>query len=539
MAEALSEIVVAAKDDVNKNLQISCLYTPDDLIEFLKNIDETSGLTKSNKKKLEKIFELIRYPVTVVCEGEYVDKTYRDTYYAYFASKYTSFNKNCKRLAFFQGEVEPKKWFQYDSDTEKYLQERFIGVCILRPLKVGKIGRTVLDPAKLDIKSAYIRTTKFNFIILGHDLTTVGFTYSSQDSETMTCAEITVWNILEYFGNRYPEYRSILPSQLIGELERLSTERVLPSRGLHYSQVSELLKAFGFSPRLYARSAYGEDKQAEKAFKKTFHYYVESGIPLAVGVSGKKGTANIAHSVVCIGHGSRRKDLRDVELNKLSESSEYKYIDSADLYEEYVVMDDNRPPYGIMPFNKLIAYDDAKIDVFAVPLYRRVFLEARDASAVIMTIFKHKDIGFTSVIPSLEEPVDDKNPLVVRIFLTSSRKYRSFRGRHAGSADVAAFYSTFLFPKFVWVAEISTYSAYQKKKVYGEIVLDATAGRMSHIDSLIMVRYLDRVGYRTPSEGIRTVFDRLRHRTKSATYPYDMYESNLKECGGYGKYEEL
>ena len=287
MAEELSQMVTPSENNVNGTIQIYCLDNSDDIINFLKDICEDNGLTRSSQEELEKIFEMIKYPFTVVCEQEYVDRPYRDTYYAYFASKYTNFSKNCKRLAFFQGKVEEEKLFHYDSDTETYLQEHFVGVCVLRPLKVGKIGRTILDPTKLENGHAYIRTTKFNFIILGHDLTADGFTYSSQDSETMTCSEITVWNILEYFGNRYSEYRSVLPSQIIGELERISTERVLPSRGLHYSQVSELLKAFGFSPRLYARKAY--EKEAPKGidFKKTFHYYVESGIPLAVGVSAK------------------------------------------------------------------------------------------------------------------------------------------------------------------------------------------------------------------------------------------------------------
>ena len=55
----------------------------------------------------------------------------------------------------------------------------------------------------------------------------------------------------------------------------------------------------------------------------------------------------------------------------------------------------------------------------------------------------------------------------------------------------------FGFPKFIWVAEISTYASYVENKVYGEIVIDATSSRMSHIDrSLIMIRYLDHIGYK-------------------------------------------
>ena len=519
-----------------RNVEIFTLDSEDDVIEFLMAIQETTGLTESNRVRICQIFEMIQYPFTVVFEREYVDKLYRDTYYAYFASKHTRFAKNCKRLAFFQGYIDPEKFYVFDENTEDILKKSFVGICILKPIKVGKIGRTLLDPTKLKIGSSYVRTTRFEFIIMGHNLSIDAFPYSSQDSETMTCAETTVWSILEYFGTRYSEYRTVLPSQLISELERISQERILPSRGLDYYKVSELLKIFGFSPRLYARSAFEKKKNQSEDFKKIFHYYVESGIPLAVGVSGKSDGADVKHSVVCIGHGGNRKAIKEVASIAVGE---YKYIDSADLYDDYVIMDDNQQPYKVEPFNALTKYDNSRIVVFAVPLYKRAFLEANDASVLITEIFKHRDIGFSKIVPNIDEKVDDDNPLVLRIFLTSSRKYRSFRAKHEKERAAKYFYGTFQFPKFIWVAEISTYASYKQNKVYGEIVIDATSSRMSHIDSLIMIRYLDHVGYRLPNEGTRQVMDRLKHRATSFTFPYVMYENNLKKSGGFRNDEKV
>lgn len=519
-----------------QNFEIFTLDGEEDIIEFLRDIYETEGLTESNRIRICQIFEMIQYPFTVVVEAEYVDKLYRDTYYAYFASKHTQYAKNCKRISFFQGYIEPEKFYRFDEDIENDLQKRFVGICVLKPIKVGKIGRTLLDPTKLKFNESYVRTTRFEFIILGHNLAVEAYPYSSQDSETMTCAETTVWSILEYFGTRYSEYRTILPSQLISELERISQERILPSRGLDYYKVSELLKIFGFSPRLYARDAFEKQQKQPENFKKIFHYYVESGIPLAVGISGKFDGADVKHSIVCIGHGSQRKDIKDVSLMSVGE---YKYIDSADLYDQYVTMDDNQQPYKVEPFHSLTKYDNSKIVVFAVPLYKRAFLEANDASVLITEIFKHKNIGFANIVSQIGEIIDDENPLIIRIYLTSSRKYRSFRAKHENEMAVRNFYGTFQFPKFIWVAEISTYASYVKNKVYGDIVIDATSSRMSHIDSLIMIRYLDHVGYKMPNEGIKEVTDRLKHRINGYIFPYAMYENNLKRSGGCSNDEKI
>ena len=53
--------------------------------------------------------------------------------------------------------------------------------------------------------------------------------------------------ILEYFGTRYPDYKTVLPNDIIAKLNSISQERILPSEGLTFLQMSDLLKAFGLN----------------------------------------------------------------------------------------------------------------------------------------------------------------------------------------------------------------------------------------------------------------------------------------------------
>ena len=84
-----------------------------------------------------------------------------------------------------------------------------------------------------------------------------GFPHSSQDAETISCAETTLWALMEYFGNKYPEYRPVLPSDIIKTLKQVSSERQVPSKGLNIQQMSFALKEYGFGTRIYSRHQYG------------------------------------------------------------------------------------------------------------------------------------------------------------------------------------------------------------------------------------------------------------------------------------------
>ncbi len=516
---------------VPDHIGIHVLYAPDEVADFLSAI-QMREMTEASVNKIIGLFRRIQTPVTVVCEDGYVDKAYRDTYYTYFASKFTQFGRDCKRLAFFQGELNPALFHQYDDGTEALLQEHFVGICVLKPIRYGEVGRTILAPAKLQLPGCYVKTAAFRFHILGHALTVEGYPYSSQDMETMTCAEVSVWSILEYYGTRYPEYRTVLPSEILRELEKLSAERVLPSRGSEFGWMSALFKTFGFTPRLYDRRAFGNDAEQRREFKKLFHYYVESGIPLAVGISGRKREEEVRHSVVCVGHGRKRRAVKAAEIRYMGEEQVYPYVDSAFLYEDYVMMDDNRIPYQVEPFGKLSGWSESEVRTFAVPLHRYVFLEAGDVSVLVNTIFTDVSLGITGLIPAMGEQVDQNNPLILRVFLTPSGTYRNFRAGHAKDASASTFYGSVRLPEYIWVAEISTYAAYLERRVYGEIIIDATSGRGSHLESLILIRYLDHLGVRAPEEkSIYAIDEGLRRRVRGLSFPYEMFSGNLTECG--------
>lgn len=158
-------------------------------------------------------------------------------------------------------------------------------------------------------------------------------------------------------------------------------------------------------------------------------------------------------------------------------------IDSADLCEEHIIMDDGQPPYAkyewksqkhnhlLPPKYTLGNYEPVTL---MVPLYKRMFLEAEDAYDVCTTALCSKIIGIRKFSPQLGSK---DNPVIIRLFMASSRNFKRKRISGFGKAneEVRAHYIETLFPRFIWVCEIYDKESYCEKKAIGEIVVDATA----------------------------------------------------------------
>ena len=459
---------------------------------------DISSLTATNPSfaVLYDIFSRIKGSFTILEEDTYVDRIYRDSYYSFYSGKHFEYDRYCRRLLLFNGIIEDIGAFYNISDTN--LQNDFIGSIVIRPLSRA-VGRTLINPYWIIYnEDYYVRTTDFIVNIFGRELEVKAFPYSMQDGETTSCAEITILNISEYYGFTYSEYHSILPSDIVSITQRLNYERRIPTSGLTYQQISRVFTEIGFSPRLYSI-----DEMPSYKFRHILHYYIESGIPIGIGLDIG---LNKKHSVVGIGHGHIYKISKPSTVypifnddRNLSNSGILWIANSADFVHEYCIMDDNKFPYGLYPVSEderagnskiktQLTIGDYKADYLMVPLYKRMYLEAADAYDICVGILSNSDMGITSALQSLPEDVkeqfydigDRDNPLIIRLFMASSRTMKYVRHKQyceIGLPDLQRLYDSTLFPKFVWICELYSIESYNASpsRAIGEIVLDATS----------------------------------------------------------------
>lgn len=463
--------------------------------------------------------------ITMVIESDHVDRQYRDSYYSYFSQKYSDFERNCIRLAFFEGEL---KYTDFMSDMSTIRKDILIGTVVLRPLNVGNIGHTLLNPHKLKI-NGYIQTCKFKIMICGRKFTIRAFPYLTQDNETMTCAETALFNLIQYYSEKYCEYRILMPSEILRTLEASYYERVLPSQGVDDVHMAKVLQAGHFHPRLYPY----KNEEAD-GFEELFYAYVESGIPFILGLP--------QHAVVCIGHGPVDFKMDHHKLSDIVSSDDFENkkiysISTARLVDEYIFMDDNEAPYVISTIDKLtvryyensdIPYEEEDIekedygennesdlgdnqskeqivytedailgmkrrfDTLLVPLYKRIFLDASRAKS----IFEEHFLQNPDFIEKLQEAYGDntwgyfeENPLVWRMYLASSNSYKDFKCKTASNTDIFQYYSSQPYPRFIWVLEIGTISTFSEHKARAEILLDATSSSNSNTWAILSIGY--------------------------------------------------
>lgn len=182
----------------------------------------------------------------------------------------------------------------------------------------------------------------------------------------------------------------------------------------------------------------------------------------------------------------------------------------------------------------MTCYEGANVTCFAVPLHKRIFLEAQDAYSIVNQILVYEnnqdEFSFLDVLEKTGETVSEQNPVVMRLLLASSRNYRRYRAANGESQTNAEFYSELRCPKFIWVAEFSTYDAYKQGKAYGEIVIDATAARHEeNTNSIIMIRYLSHVGVRCPGGTFEELNNMLSKKMKGMSDNFLIYKNNLKQ----------
>jgi hypothetical protein len=421
--------------------------------ETLDSIHSLLSIAKEYiRRDLTEIMDVIRDDVTCFMEYPYVEKIYRDSYYTFFSKKYNPCNRDSLRISFFAPSIKEDNFF-----TTENLDDYFFGYISLRPTTYRIIGSSFLHPKIMKNHDFVCCLCRKTVLVNGLKLIVHGFPYCGQDNESITCAEVSILNIMDYFGHKYPEYSTILPSQIAKMLSKQTFERQLPSRGINMPNISYILKKLGFGVRVYSHK--------DDDFRESLFIYIESGIPVIL--------LSEDHAVLAIG---RKRSIEKHYKSKWYSISNEKDKSYTDFFSHLLVMNDNRPPYELMDYNDS-ANNGFKISSFIVPLYSKVNMDASElkksftATLQILNDLKINEIKYLEFIRPNEN-------YIYRYFFTSSKSYKDYIAR---SKDLPYEFKMVLnksMPKFIGVVEIINERNIKMEddanKVDGIVVLDAT-----------------------------------------------------------------
>lgn len=524
------------------------------LVQALLSGDESYIHCDEFESYMKELFELIKCIMTtckdngintisIVVEDGYVDRYYRDSYYLSLSSKHFDTKRNCVRLFLFEGDINDIDYRRnYSSSNNNRLAKRCIGFISLSPFRGCNISRALLSPKYLmpedKLKGAVIRIGEYPCTMYGRRLRVKAFPYMKQDAETISCAEVTALLITDYYSLMYQEYHMALPSEIIRISGNYISQRVTPSNGMRYDQLSHVLKDLRFSPYIFE---YNQDTINDYHF--ILHSYLDSSIPVAIHLSGIDDYRSSDHSVLCIGFTDDDISIKECKItiqlaNNVNGHDTY-IIETSNLHSEYIVMDDNDIPYRILKLEIVNSiYDNGRyansrfsrnaypimkwsesnkqaiIRDMIMPLNRRMNMLAPDAKAIFMQIIS----GSLGIVSCLDRPAwngvvstcldniipgsTDSNPIIARIFMATSNSFKQKRTNDINSDchEMRRLYAELKLPRFIWVCELFSRKSYEEGLAIGEIVLDATSSGLDAFSSMIMLHYPGIIITRLPNE---------------------------------------
>ena len=453
-----------------------------EFVEDVFNIDR-----ERVKEQLEPILKTLHDDIICFIEYPYVDKFYRDSYYTFFSKKHNSYNRNSIRISFFSNKLDVDKYLQTENSE---IEKHFWGFISLRPTTYRIIGHSLISPMALKNNNFVCCLVRKTVLIYGKKLSIHGFPYCSQDNESITCSEATILNLFDYFGNKYAEYSTILPSEVAKILSRQSYQRQLPAHGLPTENISYVLKKLGFGTVVYSSDTNKKSNDIYKPdeFKDLLYTYIESGIPIIATLSTKESH----HAVLVIGREDIKEDISYTKKRLIK--SKKKQYEFSGAFNKLLVMNDNHSPYEIIDYHEPIFDSDAQtfyqFKSFIIPLYSKVHLDAFQFKQ-----FFHIVIENLQTDPETEHIKfkDENEENIYRFFLTSSKSYKDYLSNSNSISD--EFKSLTIdkaMPKFIWVGEVikgSTISL--KQEVQSIVVVDATeSGLTGHLIFATNSKYL-------------------------------------------------
>ncbi len=393
---------------------------------------------------------------SIIVEWPYYDRDYLSSYYIHHSKKLKEYSKYCYRIHF----ISP--------------ENTYIGYSLLRPVMPGRhLGRTYLDPRIVIKEKAALISGKYSSHFLGGKFEISGFPWMMQETDITVCAHIALWNVLRYYGTKYPHYES--PS--LGDVvEKVHAEwgRKTPSIGLTPVQVSDVLSAYDFFPIIRGFSRDNIQELTDELL-----VYLESEVPV-IGMSDVN-----QHAVTFVGRGSYNCELLDDDFFiRKHKSHKGNFILSTQLINSTYVMDDNLFPYAkvdrLASRQSDAAYSIGEMTYLVIPVFERMQLAYHKLYGRIETLLASKGKN--------EYAFSWQNSLrVVRIYIASANKLKEYI---AAMKDVNQILKDAVLrlplSRFVWCVDISTPDEFKQEKISGRILIDTTAGTNASEPWLLM-----------------------------------------------------
>jgi hypothetical protein len=485
------------------------------MIEILRIADPSSALFDLTKKfgsdaPLKRIFQAVlsQNCRTILQESDHKDEEWTSEYKMFYSKLFKKHSDKTIRLHFFASKLTQK-----DLTNLSKHQKTYLGFCVLRPLESQRVVNAVIKPIEdknypkrwfLLCQHVYpVEITTGQGIT--HKLDVEGFAFIQQDGQLGCCSHVALAMADRFLVKKEKTKRKHKPHDpyLVGDIVKSissvsEVQRLIPTEGLRPMQISEALKKMGYSPLVYE---YGEDRERPIPPERVIYHYLESKIPIIVGIP----TAAGKHALTVIGH-SFEPDLWWALAEKPyynSRPSGVNHHCSTTWLQNFIIHDDNFGPYLTIPKEFIWAAARHTLLVM-IPLPPNVNITGEEAESIAYGLL----LVSATTIANEETNTNQQNgeyfnifyehlkneDLVLRTWLLPSEKFK----KQYVSPTVADHYNNLKMPDKIWFTEVSIPELFcQARLRLGEVIIDPTASKTRtcflaiHIPGYMISRNVD------------------------------------------------
>lgn len=419
----------------------------------------------------------------VLVQKDAQDPDFLAEHSAYYTKWTYKIQRFCDRLHFFS---EPPSNRDALEALDGYRDSDYLGFITLRPIAMSPVGATILRSNQCDDASFIKVKDCFEVHLAGRKFEVHGTPFMQQDNAVGACAQTSVWMALRSLRSK--EGRSAFnPAEITNAATRFFAQsRTLPNRsGLSSHQIADVLRVAGYATHLLH---FEKPSDAAKLvdMRTTLYPYIESGIPVLLGVVPSNGAA---HAILLIGHKWNSTPSEDIQtLTPVDEGSvQIQFIDSATWAYPFVCHNDNTGPYLDISDNSNVSHPYSISQVqMAIPfLGDDIFIDASEARLAIDLLIRY---FLPQVIRASEDTRQGKDrgelgpiKIVNRLFLCERKHFRAHVRESAMSDSLKRYYREKWLPRYFWLMELNSFDNYGTPQAdnlptrLGEVILDASS----------------------------------------------------------------
>lgn len=444
---------------------------------------------------------------SALVENDYLDRDYSEEFNAFYGRLFRRFRRHTRRLHFFKinlAEVAAEGTAALVGKMEAADQAGdYLGFAVIRPVRDAPLGRVVLSTiarlSGMDIR-LQVRAT-YETHPLGARLSVRGVPFTQQDARISACAQASIWMSGRHFHTRHggPWRSTVSITESASQPTDISLATALPagSSGLNVNNMLRAIRAMDRHPYAFMADRRTIDGEIRLAWPGSLDpaailaRYVESAIPVIVGLRAWEGGQSEGHAVVVVGDTFQPKSDATLAVSRatIAEFSPY-----------FLVHDDQRGPnlrMGVEP-NLPHAETDYNVrdhvEFIIVPLPDKVFLPAETAERTAWDYlrFHHEDwpglkaehgvvIGAqTAALGDEVIAAYERNQVIARTYLTFGWKYKARMLANDIALSAKEQIAVHDLPRMVWVTELSRVVDINQvnprdRRIFGHCVIDATS----------------------------------------------------------------